>query len=289
MPELKPVLLRRVLTLRQFPLFATAALDELATMAENLVSSRFPPGTLIAPAASRLPAVHLVVSGRIESRPHGQAWGPRSVFGALEVAANRELTDNVIAVSDTETLQLPASDFSDVLEDNFGVMLSALRELAGRLHATAPRPAPAVPVSVGSGRLGLVERLILLRQQLPFAKARLQPLAMLAHASDEVSYQAGALIASPGDAATAGLVIVDGTMRVYREDGPTYVLGRGQHFGFVETLAGEPHSFTLEALSAVRVLASPGPGILDVLEDHTDVGVAMIAAFAAALLDTRLN
>jgi CRP-like cAMP-binding protein len=289
MPEIKPILLRRVLTLRQFPLFAAAALDELATMAENLISARFPAGALVAPAQSRVAAVQLVISGSIESRPHGLTWGPRSVFGALEVAANRELADAVVAVTDTETLQLPAADFSDVLEDNFGVLISALRELSGRLIESALPPAKAVAVTSAAGPLGLVERLILLRQQLPFAKARLQPLAMLAHASEELDYPVGSILASAGDPATCGIVLVEGSLRAHRDGGPTHALGPGQHFGFVETLALAQHSYTLEATSQLRVLASPGPAILDVLEDHTDVGVAMITAFATALLDTLLN
>src|SRR5690606_36469001 len=107
-------------------------LDELAAMAENLVSARFAAGTVVAPAATRLPALQLVLEGRIESRPAGLSWGPRNVFGALEVAAGRELAGSAVAVTDTETLELSASDFGEVLEDNFSVLLSALRELARR-------------------------------------------------------------------------------------------------------------------------------------------------------------
>jgi CRP-like cAMP-binding protein len=288
MPRLEPNLVRRVLTLRQFPLFATAALDELATMAENLRAAHFRAGSLIAPAAAHVPAVHLIVRGQIESKD-GHAWRSRDVFGALEVAAERELASPAIAATEVETLELSAGDFSEVLEDNFGVLQSALRELASRLIATAPPPARAVPLSVADGPLGLVERLIALRQQLPFTQARLQPLAMLAHASEDLEIPAGALIASAGDVATSGLVVIRGSMRASRADGVSHVLGPGQHFGFVETLASAQHSYTLEAMSPLRLLASPGRAMLDVIEDHTDIGVAMVAALAAALLDCRLN
>lgn len=288
MPEFKPTILRRLLTLRQFPLFAKAELDELATMAENLRPAHFQAGALIARGASPVPAVQLVVQGKIQSK-NGHTWDAHDVFGALEVAAHRDLSSAAIAATDTDTLELPASDFSDLLEDNVGVMLSALRELAGRLLATAPPPARPVPVSVADGPLGLVERLMLLRQQLPFVSARLQPLAILAHASEEVRYPAGAVIASLGDPATAGLVLIEGTLRARREDGVTHALVSGQHFGFVETIASASHSYTLEATSPLRLLSSPGRAILDVLEDHTDVGLAMVAAFAAALLDTQFN
>jgi CRP-like cAMP-binding protein len=288
MPEFKPTILRRMLTLRQFPLFAKAELDELATMAENLKPAHFAKGSLIAPAASRVPTVQLIVEGTIETG-NGLAWHAREVFGALEVAAGRDLASQAVAATDTDTLELPAADFADVLEDNFGVMQSALRDLANRLLATAPPPAPPVTIATGEGPLGLVERLILLRQQLPFTSARLQPLAMLAQASDELRYPAGAVVANAGDLATAGLVLLEGTMRARRADGVVHTLVRGQHFGFVETIAGASHTYALEATSPLRVLASPGRAILDVLEDHTDVGLTMVAAFASALLDTHLN
>jgi len=288
MPDFKPTILRRMLTLRQFPLFAKAELDELATMAENLRPAHFHAGALIARAASPVPTVQFVVHGQIQSK-NGHTWDAHDVFGALEVAAHRDLGSAAVAATETDTLELPASDFSDLLEDNIGVMRSALRDLASRLLATAPPPARPAPVTVTEGPLGLVERLMLLRQQLPFISARLQPLAILAHASEEVRYPAGAVVARPGDPATAGLVVIEGTLRARREDGVAHVLGCGQHFGFVETIASANHSYTLEATSPLRLLSSPGPAILDVLEDHTDVGLAMVAAFAAALLDTQFN
>lgn len=289
MPDFNPSLLRRMLTLRQFPIFGGAALDELATMAENLVTARFPAGALIAPASARLPALQLVVEGRIESRPRGTVWGPRHVFGALEVAADRELATSAVAITDTETLQLSASDFGEVLEDNFGVLLSAVRELASRMVSLPPVSRTIPALTFGSGPLGLVERLILLRQQLPFSRSRLQALAMLAHASDEVAWPGGSVILSPGDAAAAGFVIVEGLVHVRRPDGSIQVLGPGEPLGLLETLAGVAHTATADSATPVRALRSRGPAILDVLEDHTDVGLAMVSTFAAALLDATLN
>jgi CRP-like cAMP-binding protein len=288
MPDFKPTILRRMLTLRQFPLFAKAELDELATMAENLRPAHFAAGSLIAPANALVPTVQLIVHGQIASKS-GHTWHAREVFGALEVAAGRTLTAAAVAATDTDTLELPATDFSDVLEDNFGVMQSALHELASRLLASAPPPARPVPIASSEGPLGLVERLILLRQQLPFTAARLQPLAMLAQASEELRYSKGEIVATAGEPATAGLVLIEGTLQARRDDGVVHTLVRGQHFGFVETIAGANHSYTLEATSPLRVLASPGRAILDVLEDHTDVGLTMVTAFASALLDTHLN
>src|SRR5512140_3276551 len=132
MRDSNPVLLRRMLALRQFPLCATADLAELAVVAENVVEARYRAGSIVAPAAARLSGLHLVLDGRIDA---GRPWGPRQIFGALEVFAGREPVTTAIAAAETQTLHLSAADLSDLLEDNFGIMLSVVREFAARMLA----------------------------------------------------------------------------------------------------------------------------------------------------------
>ncbi|HEU4612872.1 MAG TPA: cyclic nucleotide-binding domain-containing protein [Kofleriaceae bacterium] len=284
MHDFNPKGLRRMLSLRQFPLFDTADLDEVATVAENLVETSIPAGTIVASRGVRMHGVHLILDGHIETRPRGQHWGPRSVFGALEVFADREAAHTAVAATDLRTLHLSGSEVGELLEDNFGVLLAAVRELASRLLVAAPltsRPTQPVPCS---GPLDLVERLIVLRQQLPFASARLQALATLAHASDEVLWPAHSTIVRTGDAATSAFVIVDGAAVARRGD-TVHTLGPGSPIGHLETLAGVQHGMTVETTLPVRALRSSGTAILDVLEDHTDVALAMMATFSGALLD----
>jgi CRP-like cAMP-binding protein len=290
MPDLDPQGLRRMLQLRQFPLFETSDLDELAMIAENLVEAIIPQGSVIATAGSRLHGVLLIVDGKIETRPRTQTWGPRQVFGALEVLASRDVTHTAVAATDVKALQLSASDIGEVLEDNFGVLLATLRQLATRLVALSPSPPRATAIATTSSPLGLVERLIVLRQQLPFAAARLQALATLAHASDEITWPAGTVIARAGELATSGFVIIEGSALATRGD-LVQVVEAGASIGHLETLAGLHHTATIQTTQAVRALRSGAPAMLDVLEDHTDVGLAMMATFSSALLDVspRLN
>ncbi|HEY5945806.1 MAG TPA: cyclic nucleotide-binding domain-containing protein [Kofleriaceae bacterium] len=289
MSDLNPQGLRRMLTLRQFPLFESADLDELATVAENLVETTIPEGTVIATAGSRLRAVQLILEGRIETKPRGQTWREKQVFGALEVFADREFAHTAVAATELHTLQLSAHDIGEVLEDNFGVLLTTLRELAGRVLA-APPPQRICTCQFSGTPLGLVERLILLRQQLPFTAARLQALATLAHASDEVQWPAGTVIVRAGDPATGGWILIDGTARSVNSE-QSRVLEPGAAIGHIETLAGREHTATVETTMPVRALRSSASAIFDVLEDHTDVGLAMMSTFAGALLDAtaRLN
>lgn len=279
-----------MLWLRQFPLFETADLDELAMIAENLVEATIPAGTVIASEGARLHGIQLILDGAIETRPRGHVWGPRQVFGALEVFANRAAAQTAVAASDLHTLQLSAVDIGEVLEDNFGVLLGAIRELAARVLEIAPDAPRPVTITNARAPLGLVERLILLRQLLPFTGARLQALTTLAHASDEVTWPAGSVIARTGDPATSAFVLIEGTARATRGDA-TAVLEPGSPVGHLETLAGTHHGATIEAVGPVRVLRSGASAIFDVLEDHTDVGLAMMATFASTLLDVapRLN
>jgi CRP-like cAMP-binding protein len=277
MAEDSPRLLRRLLAIRQFPLLAVAGLDELATVAENLQESYFPPGSIVARESSRMTGIQLVVDGCIEANGHN--WQAREVFGALEVFAGRPCNATAIAKVATRTLELPASDVSELLEDNFGLMLSSLRELTRRmLRLKAAPPRVSEPTR---GPLGLVERLILLRQHQPFAVARLQALAMLANNSDELHWPRGVEIVHEGEPATDGYIIIDGALRTSRGD----TIGPGVQVGQLETLAGAQYASTIETTSDVRALRSSGTAVIDMLEDHTDIGLAMIASFARALLD----
>lgn len=285
MADVNPKLLRRMLALRQFPMFATAELAELATIAENLVPTRYPAGAVVAPAGARPAGLHLVLEGRIEGRIEAsRSWGPRQIFGALEVLARREHPAPALAAVETCTLQLLEADLVEVLEDNFGVLLAVVRELAGRMSAVGLLARPIAVPGDGAG-LGLVERLIVLRQLPPFIGAQLQGLAMLAHGSEEVDWAQGAIVARAGELASGSLLVLDGTLQSRGPGGATHELGRGHAFGALETLAGTGHTTTIEAMTPVRALHSSGIAMLDVLEDHPDIGMSMITAFARGLLD----
>ena len=278
-----PPMLRRILQLKQFSMLSAIDLDELATIAENVVETTIPAGTIVVQPGGRVRAIELIVDGRIEERPLGRSWKARQVHGALEVFADRHAAYTAVAATDVVALQMSATDVSEVLEDNFSVLLAALRELGSRLLAVSPR-LPRVPLAPLPERLGLVERLIVLRQQLPFTTARLQALTSLAHASEEISWPAGTVVARASEPATDGYVVISGEAIATRE-GSSEVLEPGAAIGLLELIAGAPHAATIETATIVRALRSPASSILDVLEDHTDVGLAMLGALSGALLD----
>jgi CRP-like cAMP-binding protein len=123
----------------------------------------------------------------------------------------------------------------------------------------------------------------------PFQRAGLHTLASLAHRSDEVLWPANTIVAKPGAPSTHAHVVVEGTLDVLCDGAIVQTLGPGTPVGFLETLAGEPHAFAVVTRTPARALRCTGAAILDILEDHTDVGLGMIASFSAALLDAVAN
>jgi CRP-like cAMP-binding protein len=285
MRDVQSGMLHRIMRLRQFPIFADADLDELATVAENVTPTTIPPGCIVVEAGQRPESIHLVLDGTLRGPPGSIGWGPRHVFGALETFANRPVLTTVVADTEVHTLRLAAHEVGDLLEDNFKVLIATVRELARQLLARGHSPSPAVMSPVQMHRIGLVERLILLRQLLPYCAARLQALATLARASEELTLPAKSELVLAGTHAEYGVVVIEGSIAVH-DGASTRVLGPGAHVGHLEALAAAPFTAGVESLTQVRVLRSEAATMLDVLEDHTDMGVAMIATFANALLST---
>lgn len=278
-----PILLRRLIELRRFPLFAGAELAELATLAENVVEATYPSGAVIA-APERLEAVHLIVSGQIDAGP--ERFAAREAFGWLDVLARRPLAAAAVAVGETRTLRLAASDVGEILEDNFGLLVVALRELATRaLAAQRTAPPPRRLAAPPPGPLGLVERMIVLRQRTPFTSARLGALAILAYESQETIWPAGHVVSRSGEPARSACFILDGDLRAAPADQGPALLAPGSVVGVLESLAGVRHARSISAVTPVRALEIASTAIFDVLEDHPELGLSMLETFARELID----
>src|SRR5262245_46609608 len=199
MPDITPSALRRILTLRQFPILGDADLGELTMFAENVTEVVLPADTIVAKSGSRVDALHLVLTGEIATLGfQRRTWGPQQIFGGLEVLANRDAVQTAVTSVTTTTLQLLAPDVTELLEDSFGVMLATLRGLASAQGTRRRRPRPCTLPGRSRGSLGLVERLIVLRQQPAFSGAPLESLVALAHVAEEVVFPAGTRLTRAG-------------------------------------------------------------------------------------------
>jgi CRP-like cAMP-binding protein len=280
-PTVPPV--RYLFALRQFAAFAQVDLGELAVIADNVCETRFAAGALIAPGDAPLASLHLVLEGGIETR--ADRWRSRDVFGLLEVLAERPLGAPAIAARETTTLALAAADTREILEDNFGVLHAVIRGLVGRLVALDLGATPTVEIP-SSSRLSLVERLMVLRQLAPFAGGRLHALAAVAQGCEEVVWPGGHALACAGHPADGFTIILDGSPKSTRPDhATTHGLRAGDTTGLLETIGQLRHPLAIETTGPTRLLRCSSANLIDVLEDHPDLGLAIVRNAATALLD----
>jgi CRP-like cAMP-binding protein len=291
MRDSNPISMRRLLTLRQFPGFAEAELSDLANIADNGFESTFAAGEVVA-EPGHLEALHLVVDGQLSSGT--RSWAANQLFGLFEVLAGRPILHSVVATKKTRVLSLAAHDFAEVLEDSYSVLHSARKAIARRLLFIersgvdiAPMSTPFSLADLPNHKLGMVERLIILRQQMQFATGRAQALAAIAQASEERQFPAGVVIADIGEEAAGGLILLTGLVRATRADGQSKVYGPGDQFGALSTMASLPLERTFETMTPVRGLFTPARVIMDIMEDHTDYALGLISRLAARVLDLQ--
>jgi CRP-like cAMP-binding protein len=280
----------RVLTLRQFPGFDEADVSELSIVAENVVEQAFEAGAEVV-AAGAAPALHLVIEGKLVGQTSRHTWSQHEVLNATEAMARRRTRETVVAEVPTRTLRLSANDFAEILEDNFGFLSNLRRALARRLLAVtvAPPLTPSVEVvEAPHETLGMVDRLIVLRALMPFAKGRIEALAALAQAAEEIRIPAQTQIGTAGDLATSMLILLEGSASCARSGASPLIVGAGHAIGALEMLGEVPFTTTIRTLSAVRALRCPGAALFDVLEDHTDLALGMIESLSGSVIDAGL-
>ena len=272
-----PGSVRRVLSLRQFGPLADVELGELATLAENLVETTLLHGNRIVAAGARMPALHLIVDGKIESG--GASWGPREMFGLLEVLAREPADAPAIATVDTRVFRISAGDARELLEDNVGVLRAVLGELAGKMLEGGHDFEFGAPAAPFGDRMTLVERLIALRQHSPFTGARLQALTTVAQLVEQRRWQPGERVVEAAAPAETMVFVLDGVLRA----GPRRIQPGGA-VGALEAFANVPHAVAVEAETSTSTLVCPVVALQDVLDDHADLGLAMLGTLSKRLL-----
>ncbi len=119
-----------------------------------------------------------------------------------------------------------------------------------------------------------------------FADLSRAELEAAAHTFDEEWFSEGQRIIRQGIAGSNFYVILDGdaAIRIDGEDRTT--LGRGEFFGEVSVLLGEPPTADVVALRPMRCLVLPGPEVEPFLTAHPPVMFRMLQAEARRLRAT---
>jgi CRP-like cAMP-binding protein len=119
-----------------------------------------------------------------------------------------------------------------------------------------------------------------------FADLNRTQLEALTHDFAEESVGAGDRIIRQGFTGTDFCIIIDGKAEV-RIDGDTVAtLGRGDYFGEISVLLGEPPTADVVALTPLRYLALPGPELGAFLMNNPRVMYRILQAEARTLRNT---
>ena len=111
-------------------------------------------------------------------------------------------------------------------------------------------------------------------------------LEALAHSYDEEVFAAGHRVLRQGMSGSGLFVILDGEANVVVDGRHLTRLGRGEFFGEVSSLLGEPPTADVVASTPLRCLVIPGPDVRRFLLANPHVAVRMLEAEARRLSST---
>ena len=278
---------------RVFALRTCSAFDGLTTTELWRVGATLRPRQCAAGESVTLPgmplaALEFVVSGRVEvDAPSGrQVRGPRDVIGDLVDLLDEAPAPHAVAIEPTLTLEFDRAALEDLLEDDFSIFLGVLRAAARRLarrggHDSNVRSWKREGASPKSRRsvLDLVERVLLLQEDVHFRRCEIAPLATLAEGATEFVLGPGEPLFPAGAAADHFVVLASGRA-VVRTHSRSFRVGAGEEFGMYEALAGETHWPSATAGTTLRGLRIAASSLIDVIEDYPSFGLGLLRALA---------
>ena len=112
-------------------------------------------------------------------------------------------------------------------------------------------------------------------------------LQAVAHAVEEAWFPAGERILRQGLSGSGFFVILDGEARVLVDGQERARLLRGDYFGEVSVLLGEPPVADVVATSSLRCVVLPGPDVEGFLVSHPRVAYRMLQAQSRRLRDAN--
>ena len=283
----------RVLALRSFPGLSEVDPTHLALLAEVARERVFAKGATLITPGTPVHAMHLIREGEVRALRDGIArrrFAAGAIVGGIGALTRDPKGNHVVATTDTRTFEIARDDFSDVLEESFSLLLAALRgmvraalECRRSISGDAGFSAPILDAQRAPSELGIVERAMFVRRLMTYGSARVEALAELAREMRVVRVPAGTEIYAEGDDAPYSLLLYSGVVGGQTSAEQRFRLGPDSVVGGMDSIAGEPRWYRAVADTDVVALRSDTSHLIDVLEDHPDMGIDMLRAAARSL------
>ena len=288
--------MERLLHLRTLPILGTLNPDDLGLVAEQARTRVFGEGDRLLRRGEPIAAVHIVVEGRVSLQRGEQALGhatPGAGVGGVGYLARDPNGIDAVAETDVVALELDGDTLDEILEDRFSVLQHVLRETTRgliELWHEAPRECLAAQTRMSApgfrSPLDLVQRMLFLREGLPFIRASTSALADLSRGLVELHFEPGTVLWRRGDPGRQVQMLVDGTVTC---SSPIEGFGLqpqpGYPLGGLEAVAGMPRWYDAVCQGPVVTLTANAEILFDLFEDNSDVALTYLAQIARVHLD----
>jgi CRP-like cAMP-binding protein len=286
---------RRILDLRSLPIFRDAPGPVVNGVVSLLREVSFSEGEHIQKREEIVPRVLFLQQGTVQIlQPEREVeLQPPAQLGLYYALGGIPSRSEVNAKTEVHALSLESSDLIDLFEDQFPLLRSTMRETA-RVALKETRSQLKRPFQFAGEHwttptkknFDLVDRLFFLRKMLSSPSASIDALASVARQMRSHYYAAGRKIWSQGDPALDMMLIVSGTVAA-RTESESIVHTTGGPLGSLEVFAQAPRWYDLEAVTDVHALQTSNEAILDMIEEHGEMGSELIAGLARTVLELR--
>jgi len=289
----------RLLFLRTVPLFGDLPQERLAQLSEHMSEIFVPANTVFQREGDVIDQLRIVVEGGVQGfLTTGETWNMpgHSVLGVFEFFAGNS-HQSLRTTSDTVMLQISTLALRGILEDYFDVVVHTFRGLTRILmhfigeygfevplrDITTPPNPPPIPTNPD-----VVDQILILRKVTLFEGASVDGLAALCRTTRIVHFAPEERIWKAGDEESWGGVILSGSI-VTRNNSllkmtSDLTLGPLSPPGLLELLAHRPRFYDAYAGQDLVFLRIDLDDLYDALEDHFDMTMECLGAFAKAAM-----
>jgi CRP-like cAMP-binding protein len=187
----------------------------------------------------------------------------------------------IVATEPTVYLALPRTDFMQILEDRFPLLVQVATTLSQQdghlvLAGNAPSRVPET--------LDLIGRIVAARLNPLFAETNLTVLIELLRSAEEIELSAGEPVWQQGNRDRGVIIPIEGTLCV--DDGKTTAKAEpGDVVGLADLFCGDASTVVVAATTKVRVLQISNEKMIDIIEDHFEVALIVLRHLSMRFID----
>jgi CRP-like cAMP-binding protein len=287
---------QRFLFLKTMPAFSDVPPEVVQVVAANTRPRTFSKGEYLYRIGTPALEVQYIVRGECEIMRNGKAvrhLGPRTVVGGISALAEEEQGYDCVALQDMETLSIKVEDAQEIFEEHFVLLKRVLRgtsrevlEARRKLGPSAGFGPVSEPFDFPNRPFDLVSRMAFLRKTFSFGSSEIDAIAELARDIQEVHLPKGEVLWNVGDRSTYFLLPLRGVIDCRATDPRQHFqLGPGDSVGAIDSLADERRWYRAEVIENLVAFRIDTDVLLEVLEDHFMMAIALLKGIATGILN----